>query len=504
LAFKVTRFLLQHFLKRIASGQFFSDYFYSELPPFYPPLYFWLTGGLAGLFKLSGVRAAQLGSAIILSGMPLLVYTWQRFYWSHKGEKKKMPAWRIALTSLLIFAVADWGAVIFKPYEFASAVLVVFWTAFLLRDIRHKLKRSQIIFYGITGGLLFMTFHFWFFIVAIACLLHLLLHRSEFTKRLLRLLSVAGISLLIASPYLVPLLLSFTFHGFENWQSAFFILEDLNLYLPFFTFSLFGFITLFGLLTLVIYRKHPYIQPLALLLVASYLWQFLNAISLLAFNWTVLPAKPFVFLAGAVLVIAAAFGVGEAINKRFRSHGWIPALFVVGWTAYAMLLPGGLFFNQESTQQQLAVAQQPLREEFANLVGQLQQVPNLDQLTLLSSGVPEISAYLPINYYVSYNIHFSHPAAGFSQRFEFIKQLAQSDTAQEFAQAIANPPIGQIDALLLFKSPDSYPIIFQVDNFPNGVREMQINIPTDLISEQYFAKVFEDKQFVMFRLRDKL
>src|SRR3989339_775293 len=44
------------FMQKVASGQFFSDFFYKDLPPFYPPLYFWLIGGLGYLFNLNGIQ----------------------------------------------------------------------------------------------------------------------------------------------------------------------------------------------------------------------------------------------------------------------------------------------------------------------------------------------------------------------------------------------------------------------------------------------------------------
>ncbi len=61
------------FLEKVAFGQPFSDFFYSGLPPFYPPLYFWLIGGLAYLLKFNGIQAAQLGVALVLFLLPILV-----------------------------------------------------------------------------------------------------------------------------------------------------------------------------------------------------------------------------------------------------------------------------------------------------------------------------------------------------------------------------------------------------------------------------------------------
>ena len=145
---------------------------------------------------------------------------------------------------------------------------------------------------------------------------------------------------------------------------------------------------------------------------------------------------------------------------------------------------------------------QPLREEFVNLIDELKSVKNIDQLVIISSGVPQISAYLPLNYYISYNMHFSHPAANFSQRYLFIHNLASSLNAEEFYQRYKQAPYQKIDGMLFFKGQGSYPLHFWVDYYPLGGGEEEIKISADLIDEQYFDKVFEDDYFVFFKSKN--
>ncbi len=497
------------FLQRVATGQFFSDFFYGNLPPFYPPLYFWLVGGLAFLLQFNGIQAAQLGVTLVLFLTPFLVYFWQKYYWlaslSRSGQnfdKEIMAERRLLLAPALVFIVADWSAVILKPYEFISAVLIVLWVAFLLQDLHFKkLDWKKLTFYIISGGLLFLTFYFWFFPAILALVLFKLFTQTKakyyFSKLLIIGVFIAAISL----PFTLPLVLSYLRLGAENWQAAFFVPEDLNLYLPFLQFSVFGFISLLGLLTMIFYWSRPYVKALAVLLAATYLWQIISLITITFFQAPFMPAKSFLFLSGAALCLAAAYGIGEFVSNKLQNKSLYPGLFVLGWIILATQLLGGSYIDDPAVRQQLVIMKQMPREEFVNLVNELKTVEGIDQMTILASGVPQVSAYLPLNYYISYNAHFSHPAANFSQRYYFISELANSISAQDFAQKINMAPFEPIDALLLFKDISSYPIYFFLDNYPLGGKEDTIKIPVGLIDEKFFAKVFEDDYFVFFKPR---
>lgn len=489
------------FLQKVAAGQFFSDFFYGNLPPFYPPLYFWLVGGLAFLLKLNGIQAAQLGVTLVLFLVPFLVYFWQKRYWQ-KFKKQTIDEWKLVLAPALIFIVADWSAIILKPYEFISAVLITFWAVFLLQDLYFKnLDQKKLIFYGITGGLLFLTFYFWFFPAILAIVLFKLSTQIKNSYFFGRLALIAVLVILVSLPYTLPLLSSYLSFGAENWQPAFFVPQDLNLYLPFFQFSVFGLVSLIGLLTIIFYWQRPYIKALGLLLLSTYLWQFISLLTITFFQSPFEPAKSFLFLGGAALSIAAAYGLGEFIGDKIKKKSWLPILFILGWILLASQLLGGGYLDNPGVQQQFIIMKQPPRPEFLSLIEKLKGVKDIKDLTILSSGIPQISAYLPLNYYVSYNAHYSHPAANFSQRYYFVSDLAGSTTADDFYQKIINPPFEPIEALLLFKGGTSYPVYFWVDDYPLGGREEVIEIPAGLIDEQYFVKVFEDNNFVFYKIK---
>jgi len=487
------------FLQQVASGNFFSDFFYHSLPAFYPPLYFWLVGALGFIFKLNGIVTAQLGVILVLFLTPLIVYIVQKLYWKDNNALN----WQLAIASATIFIVADWTAIILKPYEFFSAVMVVFWVVFLLTDLyTQDLTNKRNIIYGITGGLIFLTFHFWFLPVILSVLLFKLFFKVNFKYYLKNLVVIAVTSLIVSLPFIYPLAISYLSFGTENFQPIFFIPQSLNLYLPFFSFSIFGLISLIGLITIVIYWKKTYIKNLGLLLLATYLWQLINVLTIIFGQISFLPDKPFLFLAGAVLSLAAAYGLSQFIGLYGQKYS--TPLFLIGWLVLASQLLGGSFIDDPAVQKQLVIMKQPLREEFVNLINKLKNVDGIEDLTILSSGIPEISAFLSLNYYISYNMHFSHPAANYTTRFSFINDLANSKSEEEFYKKFIKAPFDKIDALLLLKGIGFYPVNFWLDNYPLGGQGYEITIPAYLINEPYFVKVFEDKSFTLFRLKENL
>ncbi len=46
------------FMQRVIAGEPFSDFFYKDLAPFYPPLYFWVFGTIGRVMNWDGIAAA--------------------------------------------------------------------------------------------------------------------------------------------------------------------------------------------------------------------------------------------------------------------------------------------------------------------------------------------------------------------------------------------------------------------------------------------------------------
>ncbi len=484
------------FFEKVLSGQPFSDFFYHDLSVFYPPLYFWLVGGIASLFKLTAIQAGKLGVLLVLLFTPIITYIWtqkSRLNWTRQ---------RSALVALSVFIVADWSAVMFKPYEYMSAVVALLWFCALAVKIKNNnLTSKDVWIYGAMGALLFLTFYFWFFALMLASLIFILLYQVNIIPQYRKIAAIISVMVFGSLPFTVPLLVDITRHGSENFQAAFLVLSDFDVYAPFVSLSIYGLVTLVGVISLFKLRKKTFIKALTSVILASYLWQLISLITYITLGKTFGPAKNFLFLTGAALVFAAAYGIAEFFkNKELVKMHHISVLMLITLFGYQLL--GGQFTAKSENQLQYQSALQP-RTDIEQLAMRLEQLPDKDQLRFLSAGIGPVHAYTTLNQFISSNAHYSHPAAQFSLRLEIVKKLATSNSADQLHQRLSTP-LGDIDALLLHQIDNRYYLFFWVDNFPNGGRELVIEFPAQLLDEQYFDQRFSESGIVLFMPKKQL
>jgi len=270
-----------------AHVSFFSDFSYHNLPPFYPPLFFWIFALPGRLLDWNGVQMAKIASAVSMAVFPILVYGVQKWYQKMTPDhdsKKFLPS-NIAffLAPLFVLVFIDWDAFILKPYEVISAFLAVLWTVYLGMDLYFKrLTWKRLAVYGVCGGILFLTYYLWLVFGAVAlALFGLFIQKQNQVYYYSRIFFVGVIMLAVASPYIIPLAISYSEHGSQNFQIAYFVFQNAKFQAAMFEFfSWRGFLMLGGLVTLLIFRHITYIRLLIAFLLSSYLWYFLGLTSL--------------------------------------------------------------------------------------------------------------------------------------------------------------------------------------------------------------------------------
>lgn len=486
-----------------AYGPFWGDFAYATLPPFYPPLFFWLFGLLGRLIDLNGIQLAKIASFSAILVFPSFFYFTQKYYWLKRKIQDNdiitSLVWMLGTFFLFIFI--SWDAIIIKPYELISASLVILWTVFLLNELKKGFNWKTSLVFGITGAILFILFYFWFFLAAIGVALFNLFEKKVSLKNYISLISVALLTILFSSPFWLPLAKSYSLYGAENWQLGFLVVSWLSTHAPVLDFSLVGLLSLFGFGILIIYRERFYIRVLLSLFVASYVWQLMGLVTILFFASPLQESKGFHFWNQAILALAAAYGVVKLFDyfvQKYPSKKWQKSVVIVAFLAFSTQLLFGVFVDDSKV---LAIRDRSsiLGREASEIVEFLDSnYENIYQMTILQSGIPELHAFLPINDFIYFNQHNSHPAANFSQRFYYLKSLESVQTKEEFYDKIVNTPFGGIDLLILFKNQDKYSLFFNLDNFPNEMKEELIDIPQDLIDDDFFEEKFENKDYKIF------
>lgn len=497
--------LILAFLTQVLHGNLFRDYYHAWLPPFYPPLYFWLTGSIARFFTMNAVQAAKIGVTLVLAVWFVAPNILKRIY--EKTVSEKGPddpiglSWFWFLAPFLFLFMADFDTIITKPYEVLPALLVVLLTGLCARSLdAERWTVSRYLFFGIAGGILFMTFYFWFFF-ACAALLLIAFFSKQRKRSLFRVTLIGCVMFVVASPYLVPLLFSYLRYGIENWQGHYLVPDDFTFVMPV-SFSVRGMIALAGLVTLIFEsRRSAFVRSVLFVFVLCYVYQQIGALQFLFGMAPLMPLKPFPFLSNACLAIGASYGAIVLVQKY--SHRFsLTAQKSIATVVFLLLVSALPFVGFINTPKVIAQLQNDLDHTVDTLLAQaiVTSVPDYAKRTWLVSDVPAVSAVLPLSYFVSFNQHYSHHAAQFTRHFDLVKRLGMAQTPEQFNAIINEGSPRKIDALALYSSSTStdYLLFFWVDNYPNGGKEQVLSIPRHLIESPAWGIKYTSSAWMIF------
>lgn len=478
-------------LTQYMTGDLFSDFYYHHLPPFYPPLYFWLTGIISSFIASNAIGAMKIG--LLVLALPLF-FGGSYFVFSYFFKKDSLQThlwwWLASITLYLIWI--DLPEFITKPYEIIPAFITTPVIIWLVSDGYKEKQYLKTFVAGVIGGLSFLMYYFWWILFAPFVSIIFLIHtvRARSLRPLTHLVVFGGTTTIIALPYLLPLLTAWVRYGMENWQALHLVLDDFNLWLPFFEPSLHGIIALLGIIGFILYRAVPYLRVALGIFLLGYLYQALNYLSYLLGGGTGQPSKPFLFLGGACLTLSAAY-VLVRISQRY-TYARIPlAALMLG----ALMASYGVFWFNPQTQALYLKAQRPVRH--AHLAQTLvATVPDYATRTWLSSGAPEIHVFIPLKYALAHNAHFSHQASLFSQRLKLVQQAVDASSPQEFNKALT---LLDVDSLLLYydSTTHTYPLFFWVDNRPHGGTTLRLDLNPALIDTSW-VPVFANDEWRIF------
>lgn len=485
-----------------AHHSFFSDFAYHHLPPFYPPLFFIVIALGGKLLDLNGIATAKLGATLTFIFFPIIVYAIQKLYW--RGKKKFAQA-EVAFLSapLLILTFVNVDEVIGKPYELFAAVGAVYWLLFLYLELKkNDWSYKKALIFGITGGLIFMTYYLWLIFAVIALsLLSLGISKENQFKFFMRATLTLGLTFLVSLPFLLPLIKVYASQGSENWQAALFTITNINWRTLFFdTFSWKSLLMLIGFIAIIYNYRLEKNKPLLAAMVTVYVWWGMGLITLLLFSVPMQEFRGFYFFLPTVLAVGLSLGIAQGWDylEKYKNSGSIKIVMsLAGLVLFIQLSILGTFIDEPIVHQRL-IASKVAPANLKSLSTFLKDHSN-DELTL--NAVPSLSAWVPINTVIYFNQHNSHPASHFSNRLAYIESLAAARDEQEFFELTKVSPSGPIRRLILYRKGSGYPLFFHVDKIMTGFEEISLIIPADLISDKYFKKVYSVESYEVWEVR---
>ncbi|OGL88904.1 hypothetical protein A3H75_02105 [Candidatus Uhrbacteria bacterium RIFCSPLOWO2_02_FULL_51_9] len=476
---------------------FWSDFYYTGLPPFYPPLYFWITGALGHLFGLPPIVAMNAGVAVSLFLLPLTIYAGVQSLPTHLFPSLHFKKWFAFFAAGSLFLVSEWTSFLSKPFEFltaAVAIIFVLHTVTLARGAHHRPVAATIIL-GIVGALIIWTYYLWIIFIVLALAIAGISYASENRARWYGTLTrIFAISAILSAPFWITLLRT-TFAGGESWQTHWFTLEEFTI-APTLISGGAALVALIGIGSAITFRKHIIPFTLGAIVMAPVLWFAMNMGLLATKASAIMPTKAMHFLGAYALAILAAWTTTHlwlTIKNTRTAQGFLVAV----WILFVLMVPSGIFTYQFGAQHILNLKQP---REIAETVKFLTQHPVRG--TALVSEQPLIVGQAPLNLFISFNMHFTHPKAMWSLRHLIVQDLTRAKTPEAFTKIVRDNQIAPIDLLILRKYQDTYQLFFWVDRFPNGGAEETLAFPQKLVSTKSWKKLFENNGVAVWQFNE--
>lgn len=491
-----------------SSGIFGSDFAFHQLSSFYPPAFFWFFGQFGKLMSLNGVVIAKLASTTFFFSFPIVLYFFQKGILSKKERffDNDLPGKIfIFLSPLLIMTILDKDVLIGKPYEVLAVGLSIFWYLGLYASISgDKWTKSKALIYGLIAGLIFMLYYLWLIFAALALVaLAFSQGRAKIKIYFFRLLQTMLVAMVVAAPFLGPLFLDYWKFGMESWQTALFIPSGLDLWLPMFkNLSFINILLLFGLGTMIYYRNNKFIRPLLYLFLTTFIWWLGGIISLLFFQKPFQEFRGFYILAPSILSITAAYGLERLWNyyrvAKNQNFYYLACVLATGLLASQAIFG---FFIDDPAIKNRRVESRNVPNKIVNLSNYLKSDSQASSKLTLQT-IPQIMAFVPINNLLYYNQHNNHPAAIFSKRYQYVQDLADSDSAEELYKKIQLCPYGQLEQFI-FHDPDQnyYYLYFHLDKFIEGTEEQIIKFDKSLFSPDFFEIKYNSDNIVVIDIK---
>lgn len=485
------------YLTRFADNAALRDMTYADLPPFYPPGWFWLGGRAADLAGIPGWEMYKPWAVTSIAVAVVLAFA----LWTALIRFEYALIVTITTTAVMLAYASP------EPYAaivtvLLPPVLVLAWSG--LRARAHSGWAAVVgvgIFLGVTAT--FYTLLLGLAALTITIMAAALAIARRSIAPLLRLAVAAAIAIPIALITWLPFLLRALRDPMSDTGSAQHYLpaDGAVLTFPMLQFSLLGALCMLGTLWLIVRaRSSVRAGALAVGVLTIYLWSLLSMLTTLA-GTTLLSFRLQPTLT-TLLAAAGAFGFIEvtlAAAARWN-RTLIPVAAVIG-------LAGGMAFSQDIPD----VLRPDLAVAYTDTDGDGQRADRrppgaekyyakIDEAIRAATGKPRdetvvltadysFLAYYPYLGFQGLTSHYANPLAQFDQRAAAIEEWADLETAEQFAATLDALPWRPPEVFLMRRGAgDAYTLRLAEDVYPNqpNVRRYTVELGSALFAEPHF------------------
>ena len=463
--------MVQRFMQSFAPA----DYYYHNLPAFYPPIYFYLLALLGKIGNHPAYATLQLGTRLLFLAMPFALY--------HLWRKVVSPTRALLVTCAVM--LVDMGGnfmLVNVPYAFLANSLFVPWWLHYLEGIgdRSSSRIREWAIGAVLGAFLFSTYFYPFFILALWFFVRITatVARIEFLscepRRLVRAGAILAGAAVISSPYWIPVIRSMYRYGVDRSRGDWHHAGSPGLNFPFFDLTPIGIILLVALGSALWRNRARWVKPLVLMLGTVLLYflvgsvmgamdQPVNLIKSREFSWAIL----------APLVGFAGYAVYARARARksivFFAHG-------VAIIAIVLTTRGLSTFAQSSP---VATAKRTQVPSFGISADAANSLPGSVVLT----SNEEFFAFYPAYAFICVNEHYSHPASRFIQRYDFLNILQRVRDPWLFHLALRHNVFDPVDYVMPEKRGESYYFATALSTYPDKLKLVETKFDATLLGD---------------------
>ncbi|MCP4566908.1 MAG: arabinofuranosyltransferase [FCB group bacterium] len=469
-----------------------TDFYYQNLPPFYPPAYFLSMAIYGRLFSIEAYKLMKIGTlAIYLLGPGLLYYSW----------KKLVPSFQAVFITISCFIIFHGGVPIAftSPHTFLGYTFFIPWWLYFIEQIKPPDNIRRFYPSGVViGALLFMTYPYVFFIGGFLLILKTLLYRrwtyfgETKSIHLKRAWIVMGGTAVLSSIYWLPPLISILTYGGKPADQEYFHIGATGLKFGFLDFSLPGLMFLSGLYFCLRRPNARINKGLLILLGGSILFYFLGSIlGVLDRPINIVKGMHFILYFSGPLIGLAATGIIYRDKLLNRSK---PAITIVIGLIFLWLLTN---FNGLAKSDGIKTARTAKVKTWDIKPQEIETIKGSVFLTADNS----FPAFYPVFMFISINQHYSHPAARYEQRADFLIQLQKINDPYLFHTALRHNIYDRVDYFMPRLENDRLVMSLNMSNYPNRSLMKKLYFDKDLISNEL---LFENVGGHIYRLSDEI
>jgi len=450
------------------------DFYYKDLPAFYPPLYYYLLSLYARLFSVEAFKMIKVGTLLIyLIGPGLLYCLWRRL----------VTPFAAALVTIctFLFCSAEMLAMYAFPHAFLANIFFVPWWLYYVGQVRppSQYRWTYYLAGGVIGGLIFMTYYYVFFVGGLLWLVRTVVRgrwrlnvgRNWHPGRALGVLLAAA---LFSAPFWLPLVWSMVSIGADPAQQEWHHADSTGILFRFQDFSIIGVVYLAALYYALRHHYNPKYRELLLLVGAAFLFCFIGIV-LGAMQKPIIVIKAREF----VSMLAGPF-VGLMLAGLLRRSGIIKkARLAVPVLASFLLL---FLLNSSNGIAKHGATRTARKATVPTFHADPAEMNRLAGAVFLT-GVEELQAFYPVYNFFSINQHYSHPAGQFMNRYRFLYTLKEIDDPYLVHLALRHNVYDPVDVIMPRRQGDNFEFYAAVSNYPDRFVSKTLSFPVSLFSD---------------------